>query len=42
MPKATVFGALFFTDMNDWPVQLHAVYSAEHPWQLPGVDGGGR
>ncbi|MFD3997479.1 NUDIX domain-containing protein [Streptomyces sp. NPDC058583] len=31
-----MFGALFFTDMNDWPVQLHAVYSAEHPWQLPG------
>ncbi|MEV5604646.1 NUDIX hydrolase [Streptomyces sp. NPDC052299] len=36
LPKATLFGALYFTDMNDRPVQLHAVYSAEHPWQLPG------
>lgn len=36
LPKATLFGALFFTDMNDRPVQLHAVYSTEHPWQLPG------
>ncbi|MFF9851081.1 NUDIX domain-containing protein [Streptomyces litmocidini] len=36
LPKATVFGALFFTDMDDRPVQLHAVYSPEHPWQLPG------
>lgn len=36
LPKATVFGAVFFTDMDDRPVQLHAVYSTEHPWQLPG------
>ncbi|MGQ4488736.1 NUDIX hydrolase [Streptomyces sp. 372A] len=36
LPKATLFGALYFTDMNGWPVQLHAVYGTEHPWQLPG------
>ncbi|MFF2774344.1 NUDIX domain-containing protein [Streptomyces sp. NPDC058052] len=36
LPKATLFGAVYFTDMDDRPVQLHAVYSAEHPWQLPG------
>ncbi|MFB7512304.1 NUDIX domain-containing protein [Streptomyces sp. NPDC056144] len=36
LPKAVVFGALLFTDLEDRPVQLHAVYSAEHPWQFPG------
>ncbi|GGY65087.1 NUDIX hydrolase [Streptomyces omiyaensis] len=36
LPKATLFGAVYFTDMDERPVQLHAVYSAEHPWQLPG------
>ncbi|MFE0776541.1 NUDIX domain-containing protein [Streptomyces sp. NPDC058861] len=36
LPKATLFGAVFFTDMDDRPVQLHAVYSSQHPWQLPG------
>ncbi|MER7541273.1 NUDIX hydrolase [Streptomyces sp. NPDC097704] len=36
LPKATVFGSVFFTDAYDRPVHLHAVYSAEHPWQWPG------
>ncbi|MER8046766.1 NUDIX hydrolase [Streptomyces sp. NPDC094032] len=36
LPKATVFGSLFFTDECDRPVHLHATYSAEHPWQWPG------
>ncbi|MFF9143338.1 NUDIX domain-containing protein [Streptomyces sp. NPDC014861] len=36
LPKATLFGAVYFTDGEDRPVQLHAVYSDEHPWQLPG------
>ncbi|MER6349579.1 NUDIX domain-containing protein [Streptomyces sp. NPDC001595] len=37
MPKATVFGAVFFTDDRDRPVQLRSVYSAKvHPWQWPG------
>ncbi|MFE2562075.1 NUDIX domain-containing protein [Streptomyces sp. NPDC059352] len=36
LPKATVFGAVFFTDERDRPVYLHAVYSPEHPWQWPG------
>ncbi|MFF5445633.1 NUDIX domain-containing protein [Streptomyces sp. NPDC012888] len=36
LPKATVFGAVFFTDEDDRPVQLHATYSVEHPWQWPG------
>ncbi|MEU2507508.1 NUDIX hydrolase [Streptomyces sp. NPDC007863] len=36
LPKATLFGAVYFTDMDDRPVQLHAVYSPGHPWQLPG------
>jgi 8-oxo-dGTP pyrophosphatase MutT (NUDIX family) len=36
LPKATVFGALFFTDERDRPLQLHAVYSTQHPWQWPG------
>ncbi|MFE5909402.1 NUDIX domain-containing protein [Streptomyces wedmorensis] len=36
LPKASVSGSLFFTDMDDRPVQLHAVYSPAHPWQLPG------
>jgi 8-oxo-dGTP pyrophosphatase MutT (NUDIX family) len=34
--KATLFGAVFFTDEHDRPVQLKAVYSAVHPWQWPG------
>ncbi|NBM16979.1 NUDIX domain-containing protein [Streptomyces sp. GC420] len=37
LPKATVFGAVFFTDEHDRPVQLRSVYSmAVHPWQWPG------
>ncbi|MGE7385168.1 NUDIX domain-containing protein [Streptomyces sp. NPDC004126] len=36
LPKATVFGAVFFTDEDDRPVQLRATYSSVHPWQLPG------
>ncbi|MFF0204317.1 NUDIX domain-containing protein [Streptomyces sp. NPDC005017] len=36
LPKATVFGAFFFTDRHDRPLQLHAVYTVEHPWQWPG------
>ncbi|CAL9316682.1 NUDIX domain-containing protein [Streptomyces sp. SudanB25_2051] len=36
LPKAAMFGAVFFTDEQDRPVQLHAVYSSEHPWQWPG------
>jgi len=36
LPKATVFGAVFFTDEPDRPVQLRSVYSAAaHPWQWP-------
>jgi 8-oxo-dGTP pyrophosphatase MutT (NUDIX family) len=34
--KATGFACVFFTDEAERPVQLHSVYSAEHPWQLPG------
>ncbi|MGW5421631.1 NUDIX domain-containing protein [Streptomyces sp. NPDC003943] len=34
--KATVLGRVFFTDEDDRPVHLRAVYSAEHPWQRPG------
>ncbi|MEU6310652.1 NUDIX hydrolase [Streptomyces sp. NPDC047014] len=36
LPKATVFGAVFFTDPDDRPVQLRATYSHTHPWQWPG------
>ncbi|MER6998157.1 NUDIX domain-containing protein [Streptomyces sp. NPDC000410] len=36
LPKATVFGAVFFTDEDDRPVQLRATYSSVHPWQWPG------
>ncbi|MFB6557474.1 NUDIX domain-containing protein [Streptomyces sp. NPDC056400] len=36
LPHATVFGAVFFTDEHDRPVQLHATYSGTHPWQWPG------
>ncbi|MFB7368326.1 NUDIX domain-containing protein [Streptomyces sp. NPDC056222] len=36
LPKATLFGRVFFTDEQDRPVHLHAVYSTEHPWQWPG------
>ncbi|MBW5480800.1 NUDIX domain-containing protein [Streptomyces bambusae] len=36
LPKATVFGAVFFTDQDDRPVQLRATYSSTHPWQWPG------
>ncbi|SBT88977.1 ADP-ribose pyrophosphatase YjhB, NUDIX family [Streptomyces sp. DI166] len=37
LPKATMFGAVFFTDERDQPVQLRSVYSVEvHPWQWPG------
>ncbi|MEI5010861.1 NUDIX hydrolase [Streptomyces sp. PmtA] len=34
--KATAFACLFFTDEDDRPVQLRAVYSQAHPWQWPG------
>ncbi|MFJ9789340.1 NUDIX domain-containing protein [Streptomyces globosus] len=36
LPKATMFGAVFFTDEDDRPVQLRATYSSTHPWQWPG------
>ncbi|MCB5179218.1 NUDIX domain-containing protein [Streptomyces antimicrobicus] len=36
LPKAAVFGAVFFTDDEDRPVQLRATYSSIHPWQWPG------
>jgi 8-oxo-dGTP pyrophosphatase MutT (NUDIX family) len=36
LPKATLFGAVFFTDERDHPVHLRAVYSSTHPWQWPG------
>ncbi|MGW2202339.1 NUDIX hydrolase [Streptomyces sp. NPDC001774] len=36
LPKATVFGSVFFTDEHDHPVHLRAVYTAAHPWQWPG------
>ncbi|QES52246.1 NUDIX domain-containing protein [Streptomyces venezuelae] len=44
LPKAAAFGALFFTDELDRPVQLRAVYSPGHPWQWPGgcMDAGER
>lgn len=34
--KATAFACLLFTDEHDHPLQLRAVYSRTHPWQLPG------
>ncbi|MER8015254.1 GNAT family N-acetyltransferase [Streptomyces griseoluteus] len=34
--KATGFACVLFTDVHDRPVQLHAVYSRTHPWQLAG------
>ncbi len=34
--KATAFACLFFTDEHDNPLQLRAVYSRTHPWQLVG------
>ncbi|MFE8910930.1 GNAT family N-acetyltransferase [Streptomyces globisporus] len=30
------YACLFFTDLDDRPVQLHATYSSSHPWQFPG------
>ncbi|MGI5359721.1 NUDIX domain-containing protein [Streptomyces sp. CA-252508] len=36
LPKATVFGSVFFTDERDHPLHLRAVYSSTHPWQWPG------
>ncbi|MFI0901743.1 NUDIX domain-containing protein [Streptomyces sp. NPDC020983] len=34
--KATCFACVHLTDEEGRPLQLHAVYSATHPWQLPG------
>lgn len=34
--KATAFACLLFTDEHDNPLQLRAVYSRTHPWQLVG------
>lgn len=34
--KATGFACVFFTDEYDRPLQLHSVYSPEHPWQFVG------
>ncbi|MFE5558340.1 NUDIX domain-containing protein [Streptomyces sp. NPDC056544] len=44
LPKAAVFGAVFFTDEGDRPVQLRATYSSTHLWQWPGgiAEAGGR
>ncbi|MEW2269390.1 NUDIX domain-containing protein [Streptomyces sp. SID685] len=36
LPKAVVSASVFFTDEHDQPMQLHSVYSPEHPWQWPG------
>jgi ADP-ribose pyrophosphatase YjhB (NUDIX family) len=36
LPKAVVSASVFFTDEHDRPVQLHSVYSPEHPWRWPG------
>ncbi|MEW2556780.1 NUDIX domain-containing protein [Streptomyces zhihengii] len=36
LPKASVFGAVFFTDEDDRPLHLRAVYETGHPWQWPG------
>ncbi|QNP67110.1 NUDIX domain-containing protein [Streptomyces genisteinicus] len=35
LPKASIFGSLFFTDEDDRPVHLRAVYGT-HTWQWPG------
>ncbi|MFF3356693.1 NUDIX domain-containing protein [Streptomyces sp. NPDC002917] len=34
--KATGFACVFFTDEHDRPLQLRAVYSTTHPWQMAG------
>ncbi|MFD6532172.1 GNAT family N-acetyltransferase [Streptomyces sp. NPDC060184] len=34
--RATGFAGLYFTDEDGHPLQLHAVYSSSHPWQVPG------
>lgn len=34
--KATAFACMYFTDEHDNPLQLKAVYSRTHPWQLVG------
>ena len=34
--KATGFACVHFTDERDRPVQLHSLYSPQHPWQMPG------
>ncbi|MFI0776248.1 GNAT family N-acetyltransferase [Streptomyces sp. NPDC021212] len=34
--KATGFACVYFTDEDDRPLQLHAVYSSTHPWQMAG------
>lgn len=37
LAKASVFGAIFFTDEEGHPLHLRAVYDhAAHPWQWPG------
>lgn len=36
VPKTTAFACMYFTDMDDRPLQLHSVYSPAHPWQLVG------
>ncbi|MFF0476476.1 NUDIX domain-containing protein [Streptomyces sp. NPDC004284] len=35
-PEATLFGSVASGGESDRPVHLHAVHSAEHPWQWPG------
>ncbi|WP_328333097.1 MULTISPECIES: NUDIX hydrolase [unclassified Streptomyces] len=34
--KATAWACVYFTDEEDRPLQMHSVYSPEHPWQLVG------
>ncbi|AOT62370.1 MULTISPECIES: NUDIX domain-containing protein [Streptomyces] len=34
--KATAFACVYFTDEADRPLQVHATYSPDHPWQLVG------
>ncbi|MFJ2873234.1 MULTISPECIES: NUDIX domain-containing protein [unclassified Streptomyces] len=36
VPKATLWGCLYFTDEDDRPLQVHSVYSPAYPWQLVG------
>ncbi|MFD3700077.1 NUDIX domain-containing protein [Streptomyces sp. NPDC058646] len=36
LPKAGGFGAVFFTDEDDRPVQLPATHTSAHPRQWPG------